>query len=67
MLLSFAPAPFELRFPNFPNGGCSAEGETFLTLEDALARGRETGFEFACWQGGELKASHTTFGGLRTF
>jgi len=56
---------FTLSFPNFPNGGCSAEGETFDTLDEALERGLALGFEFSCWFGDSLAASFTTFGGLR--
>jgi hypothetical protein len=56
---------FQLHFPNFPNGGCSAEGETFRTLDEAIARGRALGFEFSVWFGDSLAASWTVFGGLR--
>lgn len=50
---------------HFPCCCCSREGETFTSLQAALDRGLETGFEFACFEGSTLRASWTTFGGLR--
>lgn len=53
---------FTLRFTNVI---CPREGETFPVREDAIARGRDAGFEFTVWNGDKLVASWTVFGGLR--
>ena len=55
---------FVLRFTNVI---CGRDGETFPTLEAAIARGKETFFEFSIWHGDSRVASWTVFGGLRTF
>ena len=53
---------FKLRFTNVI---CAREGETFTDLDAAIARGRETFFEFTIWNADKLAASWTVFGGLR--
>jgi hypothetical protein len=51
---------------HFTNVVCSADGETFNDIEDAIARGRRAGFEFTVWKNDDkLVASWTVFGGLR--
>lgn len=53
---------FKLRFTNVD---CASEGRTFSSLNEAVAAGKATGFEFSVWDGDRMAASWTVFGGLR--